>query len=187
MPYRPCLQKPYSRPSYVLTEAWKGTEAVKRIKGKDLKRKTIEEWFKKLQATDFDLKTEYVARYKAVADFLRTDVHPLVELGAAVKDGIFLNNHGPEHVATVIRKSSELLANDSADLSAYEVYMLLTAIQLHDIGNILGRAGHEARINELNGRLEAMLGDDTPEKRLLKAIAQAHGGNVQGDKDTIRH
>lgn len=66
------------------------------LKGKDLKGKTLDEWFKKRRPNDFgDLKTNYVARYNALEDFLKKDVHPLVSIGAAVKDGIFLNDHGP--------------------------------------------------------------------------------------------
>ena len=56
-----------------------------KLKGKDLKGKTLEEWFKKRRPADFgDLKTNYVARYNALEDFLKKDVHPLVSIGAAV-------------------------------------------------------------------------------------------------------
>src|ERR1051326_2686382 len=140
-----------------------------KLKGKDLKGKTLDEWLKKRRTGDFgDLKTNYVARYGALEDFLKKDVHPLVSLGAAVKDGIFLNDHGPAHVATVIKRASELIATDTCILTAYEVYILLAAIQLHDIGNILGRSGHESRPQELEGQLEGLLGDDSAEKRLLR-------------------
>jgi hypothetical protein len=158
------------------------------LKGKDLKGKTLDEWLKKRRTGDFrDLKTNYVARYNALEDFLRKDVHPLVSLGAAVKDGIFLNDHGPAHVATVIKRASELISNDTCILTAYEVYILLAAIQLHDIGNILGRSVHESRPQELEGQLDGLLGDDSAEKRLLRGIARVHGGTSNGDKDTIRN
>ena len=158
-----------------------------KLKGKDLKGKTLDEWFKKRRATDFsDLKTNYVARYNALEDFLRKDVHPLVSIGAAVKDGIFLNDHGPDHVATVIKRASELIATDSCTITSYEAYILLAAIQLHDIGNILGRTNHESRPKDLEGRLEGLLGDDSAEKRLVRGIAEVHGGTNNGDKDTIR-
>lgn len=159
-----------------------------KLKGKDLKEKTLEEWFRKRRQDDFGgLKTNYVARYNDLEDFLRKDVHPLVSLGAAVTDGIFLNDHGPAHVATVIKRASELISNETCTLTAYEAYILLAAIQLHDIGNILGRTSHESRPKELEGRLEGLLGDDSAEKRLLRGIAEAHGGTTNGDRDTIRY
>jgi hypothetical protein len=159
-----------------------------KLKGKDLKGKTLDEWFKKRRSNDFgDLKTDYVARYNALEDFLKKEVHPLVSIGAAVKDGIFLNDHGPAHVATVIKRASELISTDTGTLTSYEAYILLAAIQLHDIGNILGRSNHESRPQELEGRLEGLLGDDSAEKRLVRGIAEVHGGTNNGDKDTIRH
>ena len=161
---------------------------MKQLKGKELKDKSLEEWFKKRQQSDFrDLKTDYVARYNALEGFLKSDVHPIVALGPAIRDGIFLNDHGPAHVATVINRASSLISTDTCRLSAYEAYILLAAIQLHDIGNILGRKGHEARINELEGRVDALLGDDSAERRIVKEIAQAHGGAHNGDADTIQH
>jgi hypothetical protein len=158
------------------------------LKGKDLRGKPLDEWFKKRRPGHFgELKTNYVARYNALEDFLKKDVHPLVSIGAAVKDGIFLNDHGPDHVATVIKRASELIATDTCTLTTYETYILLAAIQLHDVGNILGRTSHESRPKDLEGRLEGLLGDDSAEKRLVRAIAQVHGGTHNGDKDTIRH
>jgi hypothetical protein len=159
-----------------------------KLKAKDLKNETLESWFKKRHTGDFDgLRTNYVARYNTLEDFLKNDVHPLVAIGAATKDGIFLNEHGPAHVATVIKRASELISSGTGTLSAYEVYILLAAIQLHDIGNILGRTNHESRLPALKGRLEGLLGDDSAEKRLLNGIVSAHGGKNNGDKDTIRH
>jgi hypothetical protein len=160
---------------------------VKQLKGKELKDKTLEDWLKNRRVGDFsDLRTNYVARYNALEDFLKKDVHPLVALGPAVQAGIFLNDHGPAHVGTVISRASDLVKAETCTLTAYEVYILLAAIQLHDIGNILGRGGHESRVRHLHGRLEGLLGDDSAEKRVVRGIAEAHGGNSHGDKDTIR-
>src|ERR1039457_4917291 len=100
-----------------------------KLKGKDLKERTLDDWFKKRRTGDFgDLKTNYVARYNALEDFLKKDIHPLVSIGAAVADGIFLNDHGPAHVATVIKRASELISTETCTLTAYEAYILLAAI-----------------------------------------------------------
>jgi hypothetical protein len=161
---------------------------MKELKGKDLKSKTLEAWFRKRQQDDFrDLKTNYVSRYNNLSNFLQNDVHPLVALGPAVREGIFLNDHGPGHVATVIQRASALISTETCIISAYEAYVLLAAIQLHDIGNILGRSGHESRLPDLEGQLDGILGDDSAEKRLIRSVAQAHGGKHRGDQDTIQH
>jgi len=159
---------------------------LKQLRGKDIRDKSIEKWFKKRQQNDFsELRTDYVSRYKSLENFLNNDVHPLVAVGAAATNGIFLNDHGPEHIATVINRASQLLSSDTCTLSAYEVYCLLAAIQLHDIGNILGRSGHEARLPQIQGQLDGLLGDDSAEKRLIQEIARAHGGKRNGNPDTI--
>jgi hypothetical protein len=161
---------------------------VKQLKGKNFKGKSIEEWFQKCQPRDFwDLKTDYVARYNAFADLVIKEVHPLVAVGVAAEDGYFLNEHGAPHVTCVIKRASSLISTETCILSAYEVYILLVAIQLHDVWNILGRKCHEAQFRELTGRIDALLGDDSAEKRLIRQIAEAHGGTRNGDKDTIRY
>ncbi len=160
---------------------------MKELKGTTLKGKTLEQWFRKLKQGDFqDLKVNYVARYDAFEDFVRKNVHPLVATGAAVKDRIFLNEHGAPHIAAVINRASQLATTPSCILTAYEVYLLLAAIQLHDAGNILGREGHESRVFELEGQIDALLGGDSPEKRIVREIAKAHGGKHNGNADTIQ-
>lgn len=56
---------------------------------------------------------------------------------------VFLNDHGPNHVAKVIDQAGNILKYFSQELSPFETFILLCAIQIHDIGNVLGRAGHE--------------------------------------------
>ena len=55
----------------------------------------------------------------------------------------FLTDHGPQHIETVISRASDLIRARSCDLSSYEVFLLLAAIHLHDVGNIHGRTGHQ--------------------------------------------
>lgn len=161
---------------------------MKTLTGKTLRNQTIEEWFRKCQPRDLrELKTDYVARYNAFADYVEKEIHPLVAVGAAVNNGVFLNAHGKPHVDSVIKRASQLIETESCVLSAYEVYFLLTAVQLHDVWNILGRDGHEVQFREHSGRIEELLGDESAEKRVIKRIAEAHGGKHNGDEDTIQH
>lgn len=99
---------------------------------------------------------------------------------------VFLNDHGPEHMQKVIEKAFSIVVNMEQDLNEFEVLILLCAIQIHDIGNILGRIGHERKLNDIFDDKSHNIIIDKPEKRAIKSIAMVHGGkNSQGNKDTI--
>jgi len=137
----------------------------------------------------------YKLRYGHIAKHLE-QYHDAVEKGAifsAIKEGKYfleqipyLNNHGVGHVQTVIKKATQLLQEASCEITPYEGYLLLFAIQLHDIGNIFGRDSHETRCRVIMNDLGEMAGLDKPEKRTVAEIASVHGGLLNGgDKDTI--
>lgn len=153
-------------------------------------RKTLEDFFLSIEVKNqtniFPQNFDYVTKYKFIADNLITKIHPYVEKGAQHKSGIFLNDHGPEHIKKVILRATELLncSNDSLELNEYEIFLLLTAIQIHDIGNIYGRDNHE--INSLNviKALGAECVMDRIEWDCIFDIAEAHGGNPK-DKISV--
>jgi hypothetical protein len=159
-----------------------------------------------------DGSVNYYERYTRIADFLNQRIHPHTVEGAlaaqiarveeAVKKGIsgsalldivmqnnsWLTDHGPEHVKTVILRASKLLSASHCALYPYEIYILLVAIHFHDVGNIYGREEHEKQIAKVMSTMdESIIGNDDFEKRLIRSIAAAHGGSVNGDQDTIRH
>lgn len=99
---------------------------------------------------------------------------------------VFLNDHGPNHVQKVIERAFSILSCMSQQLSDFEVFILLCAIQIHDIGNVLGRQGHEKKLHKIFDDKSKNLIVDTAEKRIIKNIASAHGGKTfEGSKDTI--
>lgn len=99
---------------------------------------------------------------------------------------LFLNDHGPEHINMVIDRANSIVSNFSTDpLSEFEAFILLCAMQIHDIGNILGRAGHERKLNSIFDEKSTNIIIDTPERRVIKSIAMAHGGKTENGKDTI--
>jgi hypothetical protein len=162
----------------------------------------LEAWLSQRENGDFpggagDI---YKGRYNLVASLLAKDVHTEVEKGAiiaAVNEAInngaynfdqipYLNNHGEKHVSTVIQRASELLIKSGCKITPYECYILLMAIQFHDVGNIWGRTNHEKKCFEIINSLGAAACTDTPEKRMLVSIASMHGGlSSDGSKDTI--
>lgn len=99
---------------------------------------------------------------------------------------LFLNDHGPEHINMVIERANSIVTNFNTEyLSEFEAFILLCAIQIHDIGNILGRAGHERKLNSIFDERSANIIIDTPERRVIKSVAMAHGGKSEKGKDTI--
>jgi hypothetical protein len=154
----------------------------------NLNGKNLVEWLASCQKTMFPGNgiTNYYARFVAVQDYLNQNVHPHVTPLAMLQDGGYLTDHGPEHVQTVIRRASQLVEHEGCELSPYEVYILLVGIHIHDVGMIVGgRERHEINQEAVMERLGMLMGEDRGEKVAIHKIAAAHGGSINGDKDTI--
>jgi hypothetical protein len=130
---------------------------------------------------------DYNTQFQNIQNHLNDYYHKNVTVSAALADGGgFLTDHGPEHIQTVIQRASELLRKSpAAKLSCYEKYLLLVAIHVHDLGNFFGRATHEVNAEKVMEELGLVLGEEMPEKRAIFQIAQAHGGNIDGNKDKL--
>lgn len=59
------------------------------------------------------------------------------------------------------------------------------SIQIHDLGNMRGRTGHEARAIEILDSVYKNL--DSTERSIINDIVEAHSGDIEGDKDKISH
>lgn len=134
----------------------------------------------------------YYERFDRLHKYLDEHVHPKINEGAAFAGDGWLTDHGIRHVITVMRRASDLVANgDSVILTPYEVFLLLSAIHFHDVGNVFGRDKHEKHITRIMRQIdESTIGSDGVEKRMIRDIAMAHSGYVdtsQRDKDTIGH
>ena len=155
----------------------------------DLKNITLDEWLKSPPVDAFyqSKPIDYISLYNTLNNYLTKNVHKYVNMGATLSDPeIYLNDHGPEHISTVISRATELVANDNCILSAYEVYILLCCIQIHDTGNILGRYKHEEKSEEIIKKAKNLCGRNTIEERSIYNIAASHGGMLDdGNKDKI--
>ena len=100
---------------------------------------------------------------------------------------IYLNKHGESHIMDVQRHALGLLEHfRNCNMSFYELYILMCAIVVHDIGNIHGREGHEQDIEKILSQKEKLyLIPDANERRTICRIARTHGGTYNGSKDTI--
>ena len=148
------------------------------------------DWFAEQTSDSFppDGGSSYTLRLQQVTGILNKQVHPHVGTGAALADGGFLTDHGPDHIDTVIRRATSLLAfppEGFPQFSRYEIFILILAIHFHDVGNIFGRAEHETKHARVMAQLQDSMGHETVERRAVLRIASAHGGRVNGNKDTI--
>lgn len=148
--------------------------------------------------SDFPEKgTDYYERFLQINGFLNSNVHPTVNQGATANNDGWLTDHGPDHIATVIRRASDLVmkTHDESLLTPYETFLLLLACHLHDVGNVFGRKQHERKIENVIAIIaqdlgRQTLGRDALEIRMVTNIAMAHGGyspSDNNDKDTINH
>lgn len=136
---------------------------------------------KNLQSASDDL----FKRYEALASRL-APIHQEVVAGASATDGGWLTDHGPKHIEKVGAEAAKIIRQMDSELVPYEIFLLLLAIQVHDIANISGRANHENRIDEVWSRVFGPLGFDQLDKSIAIQIAATHGGTFEGTKSTLR-
>lgn len=176
----------------------------------NLKNSTLDEWLKKPNKGFLKRGGDmfpFFSKYDVFRNYLVTGLHTEVTKQAIYNEikskdelekMIWLNDHGPDHITAVIERASQLLDNGKDDtenfiysLNAREVFLLLNAIQVHDIGNFFGRVGHEEKVFEaVNQGLTPILFDST-EAKYIYDIAHVHGGKVVykngvSDKSTIK-
>lgn len=132
-------------------------------------------------------KENLVEKYVMLENMLNNNWHKDANLGAALHGDGLLTDHGVGHVKDVMTKASTILGENVHKLLGYEIFLLLLAIHFHDLGNIQGRENHEEKIREIMLQMKGILPLDLVEQLTIVAIATAHGGFVDGDKDTIYH
>jgi hypothetical protein len=133
------------------------------------------------KGNDQHLRSTYVAFSSAMTN----DVHPFVTQNANIVDKGYLTDHGPAHIQRVIECASKIVSFGNGDLNAYECFVLLIAINYHDIGNSLGRFKHEEKIGEVLAKFFSPLSFDELDRFLATEIASKHGGDTNGNKDKI--
>jgi len=102
---------------------------------------------------------------------------------------ILLNKHGKGHIENVISRASDLascIIDEKAKLVPFEVFILLCAIQIHDIGNMYGRKEHTTSFKADFDKYstEAFITESVL-KACIFNIAKVHGGKINNNADTI--
>lgn len=146
-----------------------------------------------------NMKNDYFIQYQQMLNVFRTQYYTKIDAGLAANSAIsgFYTAHDAEHFDEVVvhagqllsitnKSLSEISADSKTSLNPYEVYLLLAAIRVHDVGNMYGREQHEKKCFQILQDMGTGSGPDSTEKKIIARIAQAHGGKTgSGSKDTI--
>lgn len=149
---------------------------------------SIEDWLLAKNKNDFPGKINFAKTYEEIKRKLE-DVHKQVTAGADATDDTSLTWHDESHIQRVIKQASKLLSYDGVKITAYESFVLLVAIQIHDIKNIEGRDGHENRAIEIFNDLGIPRLIDSILLKNIGFVASCHAGSIlignRKEKDKI--
>jgi hypothetical protein len=145
----------------------------------DFHQGTLQDWFYSKENV-FPPEKNYVSYYKSFKSFLDREIHPEIKpVMSREKTAMYLNDHSEKHVAMVIQKATYLLYGLSArnELTPYEAFILLSAIQIHDAGHVVNakRETHAIDTNKIIQELDKN-SITALEKKLIFDIAKAHSG-----------
>lgn len=144
---------------------------------------TLEDYFYTFEdkLENFPGKHDYVSAYKSFKDFMDKEVHKETKAMTLVMDegDIYLNDHSSDHIQMVIEKVSNILwleVTPTEKLNPLECFILLSAIQIHDAGHVIGgREHHEQNTKEFLKKYDSCI-VGSPEKKIIYEIARAHSG-----------
>jgi hypothetical protein len=139
---------------------------------------TLQDWFYSKDKSIFPSGKDYVSHYKIFKEFLDKEIHPEIKpVMSREEPMMYLNDHSERHVAMVIEKASYLLSglSERNELTPYETFIILTAIQIHDAGHIINasRENHAVDTAKLIQELDK---NSALERKLIFDIAKAHSG-----------
>ena len=142
----------------------------------------IVNWFLDKTINDFPDGKNYVIIYQNIVEALK-QVHKSVTAGADFSDGTSLTWHDESHINKVIKQASKLLCYRDMGITPFETFVLLVAIQIHDIKNIEGRGEHENRAIEIFTDLNISGLIDSILLKNIGFVASCHAGSfVVGER-----
>ncbi|MDH7971279.1 hypothetical protein QH494_03725 [Sphingomonas sp. AR_OL41] len=158
-----------------------------KLAGDDILQEIAEEFARKKNAFPRGGALDYPTVIAGWIGQLEANALPYITTGAIAADGGgHLTMHDKEHVSRVRQVAADLIErSENIDLTHFELALLLIGVYLHDIGNVLGRGGHERQIHRALQAVGAALPVDQVEYAAAKQIAGVHGGTAAGSKDTI--
>ena len=101
-----------------------------------------------------------------------------------------LSDHSEKHIQDVFERAFKVIGKEEFyKFDVYEIYCLAVMILFHDVGNIFGRKGHEAKekIAEIYNEYRKNNQNYRDERRAIIIGASAHSGKSKlGNGDTLK-
>lgn len=133
----------------------------------------LEKELERLANTDNDAR-DFWARYQNVKAFLSQEYYRWIQANCP-----FFTDHGEQHIQSVIQAASSLLSkqlNNRSSLTALDIFLILSGILWHDVGNVYGRSGHADRVAEMTQQIKLLAFPNIDIHRIVDEISKAHGG-----------
>lgn len=114
--------------------------------------------------------------YQAMKAYLSREYYRWIQANCP-----YYTDHGDQHIKSVIQAGSGLLSQQldgtrRNDLTTLDLFLLLSGILWHDVGNVLGRSGHAKRVAEMTEEIKKLGFPDLQVHRLVVEISKAHSG-----------
>lgn len=124
---------------------------------------------------------ELWARYSSMKAYLSREYYPWIQANSS-----FLTDHGDQHIKSVIQAASALMKRHvdpemeirRRTLSSLDLFLVLSGILWHDVGNVYERSGHAARVAQMTEGIKKLGFPDLSIHRLVVEIAAAHSGKT---------
>jgi hypothetical protein len=116
-------------------------------------------------------------RYQTMKSYLGDSYYRFIQANCR-----WYTDHGERHINSVIETASRLLARqpegknkDDEAMSSLDLFLVLTAILWHDVGNVVKRSGHAEQIPEMAEKIKGVF-PNVAVRRVAEDIARAHSG-----------
>src|SRR5439155_17304816 len=114
--------------------------------------------------------------YQAMKAYLSREYYRWIQANCP-----YYTDHGDHHIKTVIQAASGLLSQQlngtrKNDLTTLDLFLILSGILWHDVGNVLERSGHAKRVAEMTEEIKKLGFPDLQVHRLVVEISRAHSG-----------
>ena len=101
-----------------------------------------------------------------------------------------LSDHSAKHLQDVFERSFKVIGKDEFEkFDVHNIYCLALMILFHDVGNIFGRDGHNAKekVAEIYNQYRSNPASYRDERRVVTTGASAHSGiSKSGNNDTLK-
>jgi len=119
---------------------------------------------------------EFFRLHGATKTYLSRAYYPWIQAKCS-----YFTEHGEPHINAVIQAASHMLEaylrpNSALGLSTLDIYLILTSILWHDVGNVTGREGHADKVTELSNEIRTLAFPNLVVSRMVSSIVKAHGG-----------